>query len=179
MTVTDNAALLQPRPSSLDRASFVATFGGIYEHSPWVAEGAFEVGIMPQQDTAAGLHAVLAAIVDGAGREAQLDLLRAHPDLAGRLAVAGDLTPDSTAEQAGAGLDSCTPEEFARFQDLNGRYRERFGFPFILAVRGKGRTEILEAFEERVNNAPDVEFATALEQVHRIALLRLQSLQES
>ena len=153
------------------RAAFVARYGDIYEHSPWVAEAVFDSGQAEAAPEA--LHLAMAAVVDGAGQEAQLTLLRAHPDLAGRLALAGGLTAASTSEQAGAGLDQCNPEELARFQDLNTRYTERFGFPFILAVKGKGRAEILDAFETRIDNDPETEFAMALEQVHRIALLRL------
>lgn len=159
-----------------DRAAFVARYGGVYEHAPWVAEAVFDAG---QAGLAAAgpeaLHAAMASVVDGAGRESQLALLRAHPDLAGRLALAGGLTAASTTEQAGAGLDRCSPEELARFQALNTRYTGRFGFPFILAVKGRTRAEILEAFEQRVEHDPETEFATALEQVHRIALLRLEA----
>ncbi len=167
--------------SQQERAAFVARYGGIYEHSPWVAEAVYDAarrhGGGGQADLAADpevLHAAMAAVVEAAGRDAQLALLRAHPDLAGRLALAGDLTAASSAEQAGAGLDHCNPEELARFQDLNARYTARFGFPFILAVKGKTRAEILAAFEARVGNDLETEFATALEQVHRIALLRLR-----
>jgi len=103
-------------------------------------------------------------------------LLRAHPDLAGKLAISGELTADSTSEQASAQLDKCTPEEFAEFQSLNDRYKEAFGFPYILAVRGRNRQEILENFRSRVDNTPDTEFAEALKQVHRIALLRIEAL---
>ena len=115
-------------------------------------------------------------IVDAAGDERQLDLLRAHPELAGKLAIAGGLTAESSAEQAGAGLDSCTPAEFARFSDLNDRYGARFGHPFIIAVRGLDRAAILDAFESRVGNDRDTEFATALAEVHKIARLRLDLL---
>jgi OHCU decarboxylase len=118
----------------------------------------------------------MARVVETVGRDRQLALLRAHPDLAGRLAVAGGLTASSSAEQASAGLDRCTPAEFARFQALNAAYREKFGFPFIMAVRGRSRTEILAAFERRVANDAETEFATALAEVHKIALLRLREL---
>ena len=162
------------RPSTLDRQSFLDNFGGVYEHSPWIAEQTFDRGLGPGQDTAEGLQAAMAGIVQAADHEAQLALLRAHPDLAGRLAVAGKLTAESRAEQAGVGLGHCSPEEFQRFRDLNTRYRARFGFPFILAVKGRTRREILEVFEQRAGNTPEEEFAAALEQVHRIALLRLR-----
>ncbi len=166
----------ETRPSALDRQSFLDSFGGVYEHSAWIAEQAFDRGLGPAQDTAEGLQAAMGEIVRSASREAQLALLRAHPDLAGRLAVAGELTQESRAEQAGVGLDRCSPDEFQRFQDLNTRYRTRFGFPFILAVKGRSRREVLEAFERRVENAPEEEFETALDQVHRIALLRLREI---
>jgi 2-oxo-4-hydroxy-4-carboxy-5-ureidoimidazoline decarboxylase len=118
----------------------------------------------------------LAAIVDAAPRDRQLALLRAHPDLAGRLAVRGALTAESTAEQASAGLDRCTPEEFQRFTALNEVYKRKFPFPFIMAVKGRSRAEILEAFERRILNDEESEFRTALAEVHKIALLRLRDL---
>jgi 2-oxo-4-hydroxy-4-carboxy-5-ureidoimidazoline decarboxylase len=123
-----------------------------------------------------GLHQALAAIVDAAPPERQLALLCAHPDLAGRLAVRGELTAESTAEQASAGLDKCTPEEFQRFTALNEAYKRKFPFPFIMAVKGKSRGEILAAFERRIHNTEEVEFRTALSEVHKIALLRLRDL---
>jgi 2-oxo-4-hydroxy-4-carboxy-5-ureidoimidazoline decarboxylase len=151
-------------------ADFVRRFAGVYESSPWVAEEACRGG--DPTDPAAAMRAAL----ETAGRDRQLALLRAHPDLAGRLAVAGELTPESSAEQAGAGLDRCTPAEFAEFQDLNARYRAAFGFPFILAVRGHDRAAILAAFRRRVANVPDAEFREALDQVHRIAAFRIADL---
>ncbi|HYH38219.1 MAG TPA: 2-oxo-4-hydroxy-4-carboxy-5-ureidoimidazoline decarboxylase [Azospirillum sp.] len=162
------------RPGEMDRDAFVARFGPVFEHSPWIAGQAWDAGLRP--DTAEGLHAALVAVLRDAPRERQLALLNAHPDLAGKLAVRGELTTDSTAEQASAGLDRCTSAEFARFTELNDAYKAKFGFPFILAVKGKSRAEILEAFERRIHNTPDEEFATALAQVERIALLRLQDL---
>ena len=158
-------------PSGLDRAGFVARYGGVYEHSPWVAEAVWDTGRVP--DDADALADAMAAQVEAAGEEAQLALLRAHPDLAGKLGVADALTPESTAEQAGAGLDRCTAEEFAEFQRLNEAYKARFGFPFILAVKGHDRASILAAFRRRVANDRATEFREALDQVHRIARLRL------
>lgn len=163
-----------PAPSAMDRVAFVARFGGVFEHSPWVAEGAWDAGPVPGD--VAGLHAAMVAVLRAAPRERQLAVLNAHPDLAGRLSVRGELTADSTAEQASAGLDRCTPDEFARFTALNDAYKAKFGFPFIMAVKGRGRADILEAFERRVGNAPEEEFATALAQVERIAELRLKDL---
>ena len=161
-------------PSALDRAGFLARYGGVYESSPWIAEAVWDAG--ETADHVEPLAAAMAAQVEAAGRAAQLALLRAHPDLAGRLAVAGALTADSTAEQAGAGLDRCTPEEFDAFRRLNARYVARCGFPFILAVRGRSRAEILAIFERRAEAPPEAEFREALDQVHRIARLRLEAL---
>lgn len=164
------------RPSRLGRERFLEVFGGVYERSPWIAEAACDRGLGDPHDSAEGLAAELRDVVELAGPGPQLALLRAHPDLAGKLALAGGLTRESGAEQAGAGLDRCTAEEFERFQSLNESYKSRFGFPFILAVGGRGRAEILAAFERRVENGDEEEFAEALEQVHRIALLRLKQI---
>ncbi|MGE0119965.1 MAG: 2-oxo-4-hydroxy-4-carboxy-5-ureidoimidazoline decarboxylase [Dongiaceae bacterium] len=164
------------RPTAMTRPEFVARFGGVYEHSPWVAETVYDARLRPAHDGVKALHAAMIEAVETAPRERRLELLRAHPDLAGRLAVQGGLTAASTAEQASAGLDACTPQEFARFQELNAAYRARFGFPFIMAVRGRTRAEILAAFERRLPDAPEAEFRTALDEVHKIALLRLGEL---
>jgi OHCU decarboxylase len=163
-------------PRALEREAFTARFGAVYEHSPWVAETVFEAGLAPRHDRPSGLHEAMKAVVESASRERQLALLRAHPDLAGRLATAGGLTAHSASEQAGAGLDRCTPAEFARFTALNDAYKSRFGFPFIVAVKGKSRGEILGAFEARVGNDAATEFRTALDEVHKIALFRLREL---
>lgn len=161
------------KPSRMSRDEFITAFGDIYEHSPWAADGAFERGLTPQTDSADGLAHLMAEVVDAADTDAQLGLLRAHPDLAGRLAAAGELTEDSRREQAGAGLNRCTPDELAQFRALNARYTERFGFPFIIAVRGLQRTQILAQFKTRVGHTYAEEFQEALRQVHRIAALRL------
>lgn len=161
-------------PSRLDREAFVARFGGVYEHSPWVAEALWNAG--PAPDDAAALADAMAAIVEAAGAEAQLALLRAHPDLAGRLALRGGLTPESRAEQASAGLDQCSPEELAEFRRLNTAYTARFGFPFIIAVKGLDRDTVLAAFRRRLANHRAAEFREALDQVHRIARLRLEAM---
>ena len=163
-------------PSGLDRTQFVTLYGRVYEHSPWIVEAAWSKGLQPAHDTVEGLHETLAAIVDAAPRARQLALLNAHPDLAGRLAVSGELTAESTTEQASAGLDKCSPDEFRRFTALNDAYKGKFPFPFIMAVKGKSRADILDAFERRVHHSEDVEFATALAEVHKIALLRLREL---
>jgi len=154
---------------------FVARYGGIYEHSPWVAAEA-EL-IADSVVDVEQLADIMADCVDDASRERQLELIRAHPDLADRTQVAGELTADSTDEQTSAGLDRCTPEEYARFQSLNAAYRKKFGFPFVMAVRGSSRREILEAFEARLRNDADSEFETALAEIHKIARLRLRALE--
>lgn len=157
--------------NAMTEAEFVDAFGGIAEHSPWVAEAA--AGHRPFPSRAAMIEAFQNAIGD-AGADAQRALLAAHPDLAGRAAVAGDLTDDSRREQAGAGLDRLTSEEFARFTALNTAYREKFGIPFIFAVRGADKHQILAAFEARIHNSADAEFATALSQVCRIVAFRIE-----
>lgn len=170
------AAAFRTPPAGMTRDAFLARFGGVWEKTPWIAEAAWGRGLGAETATPEGLAAAMAAEVDAAPREARLALLRAHPDLAGRLALAGALTAESTQEQAGAGLDACTPDELAEFTALNARYVERFGFPFIVAVRGLHRTQILELFRRRVENDPEAEFAEALAQVKRIARLRLEAL---
>lgn len=158
----------------MTREAFVAAFGDVFEHSPWIAEAAFDAGLPTDADTAEGLHRALVAQVARAPRAALLTLIRAHPDLAGRLAAARRLTADSALEQASAGLDALTDAERERFSALNGAYTARFGFPFILAVKGRSRGDILAAFEARVGNDPETEFRTAIAEIERIALLRLR-----
>ncbi|TAA58905.1 2-oxo-4-hydroxy-4-carboxy-5-ureidoimidazoline decarboxylase [Shinella sp. JR1-6] len=157
----------------IDRADFLARFGGVFEHSPFIAERALDAGTVALPLTAEGVHAVLAAAFRRASKAEQLGVLRAHPDLAGKLAIAGELTEDSRNEQAGAGLDRLSPADHARFTELNTAYMEKFGFPFIIAVKGLTKDDILAAFEARIGNATAVEFETAKKQVERIALLRL------
>ncbi|WP_316014923.1 allantoinase PuuE [Roseobacter sp. HKCCA0434] len=161
------------RPSRMDRDGFVAAFGGIFEHSPWIAERAWDMELGPAHDGAAGVHSALARIFRTASEEERLGVLTAHPDLAGKLAAAGRLTAESTAEQAGAGLDLLTDAERAEFTDLNTRYTERFGFPFIIAVKDNDKASILAAFHRRIDHDRDTEFAEACRQVERIAELRL------
>jgi len=170
------AAPLSPPPSTMTKEAFVKRFGGIYEHSPWVAEIAFDRGIDAGQDTAKGLGAAMARALDTATPAQKLALINAHPDLAGKAAIRGELTLASTSEQAGAGLDQCSAGEFSRFEALNAAYKTKFGFPFIFAVGGKTRADILQAFEDRIAHDREVEFQTALEQINRIALLRLEQL---
>lgn len=166
---------------SLDRDAFIARFGGVFEHSPWVAEAAWEAmlqegGLPPEPWTAEGLHAALAAAMRAGSEEQQRALIAAHPDLAGRLARAGRLTAESTREQASAGLDLLTDAERARFTELNEAYKAKFGMPFIMAVKGRTKEEILAAFAARLDNDPAAEFTTALEEIERIALLRLKEM---
>lgn len=158
----------------MDTHDFMARYAGIYEHSPWVAERVAP-HVAPDDDLDA-LAAMMADCVDNAAIEQQLELIRAHPDLAGKAQLAGELTEDSTREQASAGLDHCSPEELERFQLLNAAYREKFGFPFVMAVRGKHRSEILEAFASRLENDYEREFETAIIEIHKIARLRLAAL---
>ena len=176
MTQVSKAQAFKQSPIGLDKASFVALHGRVYEHSPWIAETLWNAGLTNAHGSVEGLHAALAEIVDKATRDKQLALLNAHPDLAGRLAMRGELTSESTTEQASAGLDKCTPDEFKRFTALNDGYKAKFAHPFIMAVKGKSRAEILHAFEQRIHNDPETEFRTALNEVHKIALLRLRDL---
>jgi OHCU decarboxylase len=172
--VANGRNLLKQQSQALGRAAFLALYGPVYEHSPWIAEAVFDSGLTEDHRTAEGLQAAMAAVVEAAPHDRQLALLRAHPDLAGRLAIRGELTPQSAAEQAGAGLGDCSPSEFQRFTALNEAYKAKFGFPFIMAVKGRGRAEILAAFERRAGSDPAAEFRTALDEVHKIALLRLR-----
>jgi OHCU decarboxylase len=160
----------------MDRASFVAAFGQVFEHSPWIAEGAFERGLPADADSAAGLHRALVAVLREAPAERRRALIDAHPDLAGRLALAGRLTADSSKEQASAGLDRLTDAERARFTALNDAYQARFGFPFVMAVKGRSKEEIMAAFERRLQHDEASEMRAALAQIERIALLRLEDL---
>jgi len=159
--------------SRLDRVAFVAAVGAVFEHSPWVMERAWAQ--RPFADRSAFLLA-LDTVLHEAGRDLQLDLINAHPELAGKAAVRGDLTADSAREQAGAGLNLCTPEEFASIQQLNAAYREKFGWPFIIAVKGLSRQEIISEMARRLARSAGDEFAEALAQILRIASLRLDDL---
>lgn len=157
------------------QSEFVARYAGIYEHSAWVAEEAAPFAAASNDiDRIADL---MADCVDNASLDRRLALIRAHPDLAGKAQIAGKLTQESTTEQASAGLDQCSADEYERFQTLNGAYCEKFGFPFVMAVRDSGRAEILAAFESRLENDQDTEFETALAEIHKIARLRLQAME--
>ncbi|MGH6860515.1 MAG: allantoinase PuuE [Phyllobacterium sp.] len=164
------------RPSRMGEDAFVARFGGVFEHSDWIARRAYASELSPAHDTANGILAALAAIFRNASDDERLGVLNAHPDLAGKLAQAKRLTQSSTMEQASAGLDALTDEEREQFSALNARYVAMFGFPFIIAVKGLGKAEILSAFQARIANDRQAEFHAACHEVERIALLRLQDM---
>jgi 2-oxo-4-hydroxy-4-carboxy-5-ureidoimidazoline decarboxylase len=152
--------------------AFVARYGGLYEASPWVAEAVWSHVQSGGLNDNEALAAAMRAAVDDAGPAAQLALIRAHPELASRARMADA----SVREQSGAGLDQCSPDEFAAFHRFNAAYNARFGFPFIIAVKGLTRAEILAAFEARLANGRDTEFKAAIAQIHRIAGFRLEDL---
>ena len=156
--------------STLDRDAFVDTLGAVFEHSPWVVKRAWEKRPFASR---AALLTVLRDVLSEARRQLQLSLINAHPELAGKLAVQGELTADSAREQAGAGLAACSPEEFVSIQRLNAVYREKFGWPFIVAVKGLSRQQIIAEMSRRIERTPDEEFAEALAQILRIAGFRL------
>ncbi|WP_431320049.1 2-oxo-4-hydroxy-4-carboxy-5-ureidoimidazoline decarboxylase [Rhizobium sp. YTU87027] len=160
----------------LSRDEFVSRYGGVFEHSPFIAERAYEDGFVGDELTVDRVHTALVAIFRAASPEERLSVLRAHPDLAGRLAIAGELTEDSKKEQAGAGLDRLSAEEHVRFSELNTAYVEKFSFPFIIAVKGLNKDDILTAFEKRIGNTRDEEFEAATAEVERIAFLRLETM---
>ena len=159
--------------NSASPATFIAALAGIYEHSPWVAEAV--AAQRPFASVEALAHAMAQAVAK-AGEAAQMTLIRAHPQLAGKAAIAGELTESSTREQRGAGLDQCTPEEFARLTELNDAYQRTFGFPFNLAVKGHTRDSILANMAARLPHDIVSERAEALHQIDRIARFRLDAL---
>jgi OHCU decarboxylase len=156
----------------LDQTSFVAAIGWVFEHSPWVAERAFHGRPFASLDA---LHAAMTDQVERATFAESLALLKAHPDLGAR----ARLSEASTAEQAGAGLDSLMPGEFEELHRLNAAYRDRFGFPFLLAVKGSTKHDILRALQARMEATPEDEYREALRQVYRIARFRLEDLIKS
>ena len=164
------------RPSKMTKDRFVSLYGGIFEHSAWIAERAFELELGPAHDCAAGVHNALCRMFRSATEDERLGVLLAHPDLAGKLAAAGRLTAESTSEQASAGLNMLTDEERETFTALNSDYVAKHGFPFIIAVRDHDKASILAAFKRRINNDRATEFAEACRQVERIAEFRLQDL---
>ncbi len=165
--------LRMERPSQMAKERFVTAYGGIFEHSPWVAERAHGLELGPAHDGPAGVHNVLCRAFRTASLTERLGVLNAHPDLAGKLARAGRLTAESTSEQSTAGLDMLTDEERATFTTLNTAYVEKHGFPFIIAVRDHSKASILEAFRRRISQSTDAEFEEACRQVERIAEFRL------
>jgi OHCU decarboxylase len=164
------------KPFRLTRTLFVERFGGVYEHSPWVAAAAYDAGLTAEADSAEGLARALSAAAAKTSDERKRALIQAHPDLAGKIALAKTLTAESTQEQADAGLDRLSPEELARFSQYNDAYRARFGFPFVMAVKGRTRAEILAAFERRLKNDAETEARIALAEIDRIAALRLKDI---
>ena len=159
-----------------NRDEFISTYGGVFEHSAWIAENAYDAGLGSANETAIGLHHAMKIQFRLADEGKRLAVLNAHPDLAGKLAAANRLTDESTNEQASAGLNSLTDEERDTFTKLNSDYVKKFGFPFIIAVKGLTKADILNAFETRINNDRETEFSTACLQVEKIALLRLKDL---
>jgi 2-oxo-4-hydroxy-4-carboxy-5-ureidoimidazoline decarboxylase len=159
--------------NQLARDEFVRVIDPVFEHSPWIAEATW-----PKRPFAnlENLHRALCETVQNAGEENQLALIRTHPDLVGRAALAGSLTRESTSEQASAGLGKLTPEEIGTFQKSNAAYREKFGFPFVICARLNKKEAILTGFEQRLKNSPEQEIKTALEEIFKIAELRLQDL---
>jgi 2-oxo-4-hydroxy-4-carboxy-5-ureidoimidazoline decarboxylase len=158
--------------SSLSQAEFAHELGAIFEHSPWIPERAWAARPFADVDA---LHQAMLRVVREATPAEQLALITAHPELAGKEAAAGTLTNDSTSEQRGAGLDQCSPAELQHLRGLNAAYRERFGFPFVIAVKGRSRYQIMDAIEQRLHNDRDVEFDTCLDQIGQIARFRLDA----
>ena len=157
--------------NNLDREEFVAKFGSLYEHSPWVAESASEE--RPFRDLSR-MHGAFERALQGASSELRLSLIKAHPDLAGKAATAGDLTPESAQEQASVGLDRLSPEEYETFTKLNDAYKEKFGIPMIFAVREHTKETILAGAEARLENSREEEVDRALEEINKIAGYRLE-----
>jgi 2-oxo-4-hydroxy-4-carboxy-5-ureidoimidazoline decarboxylase len=159
--------------ATLERDAFATRFGGVFEGSPWIAQAAWDGG---PYASVATLHAAMVAIVEDAPRDARLALIRAHPELAGKAAIAGTLTPESTREQAAAGLDRLTPEQHARILAVTADYRERFGFPFVVCAREHTADSIIANATARLERDPDDEERTALAEIAKIAALRLADL---
>lgn len=164
--------------SKMSESVFIAKFGEVYEHSRWIAMQAWQQGLGEAQDEVDGLAKTMRQIVETASAQQQHDLIIAHPDLAGKAAQKGELTADSTQEQADAGINKCTPDEFRRFKKYNQAYKNKFNFPFIMAVKNSNRHQILAAFERRLPNTIKTERREALDQIHKIALFRLVQIAE-
>jgi OHCU decarboxylase len=159
--------------NELGREAFVERFGPLFEHSPWVAAGAWSDRPFADADE---LFEALRSAMYSAPRDRQLALIRAHPDLAGRAAIEGSLTRSSKNEQASAGLDRLTPDEYEAFTRTNAAYRERFGFPFVVCVREHTKQSILRVAAERLEHTRDEEVRVALEEIAKIARLRLREI---
>jgi OHCU decarboxylase len=159
--------------ATLDREAFVARFGGVFEDSPWIAAAAWDARPFAR---VAELHAAMVAVVDAAPREQRLALIRAHPELAGKAAIAGELTPESTREQVAAGLDRLTPQQHADVLALTAAYRERFSFPFVVCAREHTADSIIATAQARLAHDADAEERTALAEIAKIAALRLDDL---
>jgi len=179
MSTSLQAVRFSVAPASLTKQAFVERFGAVYEHSPWVAERTWDSGIDERHSVAEILGTTMAEQLSRASDDEKLKLIRAHPDLAGKAAAKGELTDESTDEQSSAGLDQCTEAELAKFQQLNDAYKAKFDIPFIMAVRGANRHQILDGFEERLPNESSVEFERALKEINKIALLRLTTLADA
>jgi OHCU decarboxylase len=164
------------KPSEMNKSQFVAAFGGVYEHSAWIAEDVYEQGITATDDDVKSLSQRFQTVLAGATKEQKLALINAHPDLAGKAAAEGTLTKESTSEQSGAGIDKCTSDEYERFQTLNAAYKDKFEFPFIKAVKGSNRHIILAAFEARIDNDWESEYQQAINEINKIALFRLEDI---
>jgi len=165
--------MLAEKPSAMSRDNFLRVYGSVYEHSPWVAEAVYDDRDVGNVDTVWTLYAAMRMAVDMADRGMQLSLMRAHPELAVKTP---DMAAASVSEQSSAGLDQCSSEELAAFKRLNHEYREKFGFPFIVAVKGMTRGEILQVFNQRLQNDYETEFQNALQQINKIARFRLEKL---
>jgi OHCU decarboxylase len=167
------AKFSMPDVNGWDQQNFVRILGPVFEHSPWIAENTWSKNPFA---TLAALHEALCTTVANSSEQQKLDLIRAHPDLVGRAALAGTLTSASTKEQASAGLDKLSAEEIAAFQKFNTAYHERFGFPFIICARLNKKEAILEGFRRRLNHSSEQEIQTALEEIGKIARFRLADL---
>ena len=163
-------------PSQMTENEFIEFFGGVYEHSPWIPKTAWNQGLTDRHNTPEGLSEIMTEVVANADHDKVLALINAHPDLAGKAALDGELTEESTSEQSGAGIDQCNAEEFEKFQFYNNAYKEKFGFPFIMAVKGSNRHQILDAFVVRVENDEETELQQAVAEINKIALFRLEAL---
>lgn len=174
-TTKDNAgtSLHLKELSAMDQTDFTAVLADIFEHSPWVAHRAWHHRPFATLDA---LHQAMVREVNQASVNEQVTLIRAHPELAGKQAREGTLTAASTQEQRGAGLDQCTAQELERFNTLNAHYRDKFGFPFIIAVKGLDRYQIMDAMEARLSNTPEQEHQTCLHEIAKIARFRLEAL---